>query len=177
THSKAKMPLPSASLAIPLFIALLVAQCPLPSLAVADCVICDNYFELNSRNSKDASLAERFCNASLSLTGNRHTKCRNRDLNGCVKMTTKAWRYHIDKQGGGMREAATLIATVVTRDCAEIPPGMGTGCHTMYGAGTTKEICYCVGPGCNSAGGISRSWLAASIAAGLAAHLLLAWIA
>ncbi|PAA92909.1 hypothetical protein BOX15_Mlig027592g3, partial [Macrostomum lignano] len=119
------------------------------------CLACDNYFELNLRNLDTTSKSEilkRYCGIEARITDSNQADCGGADYDGCVKIVTRSYRYHIDREGVGMRAPETLISTVVTRDCAEIPKAMGVGCHMLYGAGSTTEMCYCKGDYCNAAG-------------------------
>lgn len=72
--------------------------------------------------------------------------CGDSLYNGCFKMVTKSYRL-ISNVG---REQ--LSATIVTRNCAEIPKSISLGCYkTFGGAGMERETCYCKGNYCNSA--------------------------
>lgn len=72
--------------------------------------------------------------------------CNNGSYNGCFKMVTKSYRFISNKSRN------QLIATIVTRNCVDIPRSFPLGCYkTWGGAGMERETCYCKGNYCNLA--------------------------
>lgn len=84
--------------------------------------------------------------------------CSNGSFNGCFKMVTKSYRL-ISNEG-----RKQLSATIVTRNCAEIPRIVPLGCYkTVGGASMERETCYCEGNYCNSVSPICASLLVSAI--------------
>ncbi|KAM7538051.1 hypothetical protein Aperf_G00000065685 [Anoplocephala perfoliata] len=92
--------------------------------------------------------------------------CSNGSFNGCFKMVTKSYRL-ISNEG-----RVQLSATIVSRNCVEIPRIVPLGCYkTNGGASMERETCYCKGNYCNAVVKI-RGSLLISVPSFLSIHLI-----